>query len=112
MDPCWITPVSVERVIDGDTVDVTVTRTLRIRLKDCWAPEIDTPEGEGSFDCLYDLLIDDEGEPRRLMLKVDTDDDIKGMLSFGRVVGELYVGGKNVSELMVKAGHATEKKNG
>ena len=35
----FTTKAKVTRVIDGDTVDVEITRKVRLRLKDCWAPE-------------------------------------------------------------------------
>ena len=35
----FTTKEKVTRVIDGDTVDVEITRKVRVRLKDCWAPE-------------------------------------------------------------------------
>ena len=112
LEPCWITECETKRVIDGDTVDVTVTRTLRIRLKDCWAPENGTPEGNKSSSALRKMI-----ECKKLKLKVTTDEDVKSMLTFGRVVGELYVddgngNDVNVSEVMVDAGLATETKNG
>jgi len=38
----WTTRASIERVIDGDTLDVTICRRVRVRLLDCWAPELRT----------------------------------------------------------------------
>ena len=38
----FTTKATVVRVIDGDTVDVSITRRLRVRLQDCWAPETRT----------------------------------------------------------------------
>ena len=38
-DPGWTTRGVISRVIDGDTVEVEITRKIVVRLRDCWAPE-------------------------------------------------------------------------
>ena len=44
-------PGNVLDVHDGDTVTVEVKRTLRIRLLDCWAPELRDAGGLEAIAC-------------------------------------------------------------
>lgn len=37
--PSWTTRAKVLRVIDGDTVEVEIRRTVRVRMLGCWSPE-------------------------------------------------------------------------
>ena len=56
------TDVKLVKVIDGDTVDVEITRKVRVRLLDCYAPETrtrDTAEKVKGFESkkyLHDML--------------------------------------------------------
>ena len=56
-DPGWTTRGVISRVIDGDTVEVEITRKIVVRLRDCWAPEkrID-PSIQGEIDRNEQLL--------------------------------------------------------
>ena len=40
----WTVPVRVVQVYDGDTVVVEITKRVRVRLLDCWAPEVRTKD--------------------------------------------------------------------
>ena len=118
------TAVKVVRVIDGDTVDVEITRTIRVRLLDCWAPETRTkdPEekakGYESKKYLHNLLkqvfYNDLAARKQkkvaLFIPADEQGELKDNFSFSRVLGRLFVSGEDVSELMIKAGKATRTK--
>ena len=118
------TECKVIRVIDGDTVDVEITRTLRIRLLDCWAPETrskdvaEKAKGIESKKYLNALLTQKfyndlaARKPKKVTLFIPADEkgEIKDNFTFSRVLGRLFVGGQDVSELMVNAGKATETK--
>lgn len=115
------TDCKVVRVIDGDTVDIEITRTLRIRLLDCWAPETrskDPAEKAKGFESkkyLHNLLKEKfyndlaARKPKKVTLFIPADEkgEVKDNFSFSRVLGRLFVGGQDVSELMVTAGKAT-----
>jgi endonuclease YncB( thermonuclease family) len=109
--PCWQTEAEVTRVIDGDTVEVQIVRNIRVRLKDCWAPETRTRDedekrrGKESRRYLEGLI-----DGRTVLLRVETDRDVGEMLTFGRVVGEIYLNREDIGDLMVRSGHATKKK--
>jgi endonuclease YncB( thermonuclease family) len=118
------TDVKVVRVIDGDTVDVAITRTIRVRLLDCWAPETRTKDpkekvkGYESKKYLHDMLTqvfyNDLAARKKkqvtLFIPADEQGEIKDNFTFSRVLGRLFVGGEDVSELMVKDGKATKTK--
>tara|TARA_R110002051_G_scaffold268831_1_gene328872 strand:- start:809 stop:1243 length:435 start_codon:yes stop_codon:yes gene_type:complete len=118
------TDVKVVRVIDGDTVDVAITRTVRVRLLDCWAPETRTKDpaekakGYESKKYLHDMLTqvfyNDLAARKKkkvtLFIPADEQGEIKDNFTFSRVLGRLFVGGEDVSELMVKNGKATKAK--
>ncbi len=101
----WTTLAKVVRVIDGDTVDVVISKRVRIRLEDCWAPERRNPGGAESTAHLR-MLVDGKD----VTLHIPGDDDIRRLITFGRFVGRLYVDGQDVSRLQVEAGHATESR--
>jgi endonuclease YncB( thermonuclease family) len=115
------TDVKVVRVIDGDTVDVSITRTIRVRLLDCYAPETRTKDskekvrGHESKKYLYDMLTqvfyNDRAARKQkqvtLFMPADDKGELKDNFTFSRVLGRLFVNGEDVSELMVEAGKAT-----
>jgi endonuclease YncB( thermonuclease family) len=111
----FTTKANVSRVIDGDTVDVTITRKIRVRLKDCWAPETRTRDsnerqkGIASKKHLEKLLR--KNKHVVLHIPADKEGDIKDIFTFGRVVGYIFVDEQDVSSEMVSVGHATRKKH-
>ena len=119
------TDVKVVRVIDGDTVDVAITRTVRVRLLDCWAPETRTKDPEEKVrgyeskkylnNLLKQVFYNDVAARKRkkitLFIPADEQGELKENFSFSRVLGRLFVDGEDVSERMVEAGKAL-KTNG
>ena len=105
---------SVVNVVDGDTVDVEVTRTIRVRLKDCWCPETRTRDleekkkGLAAKDHLMRLLEDNNDVV--LFIPADSDGDIKDVFTFNRVLGYIFINSEDVSSRMVTDGHATAEK--
>lgn len=103
----------LERVIDGDTVDVSLLIPFRVRLLDCWAPELhgtDRDVGAMAKQMLQDLV------PRgtRLIVQVPTGqaDSADDVLSFGRVLGNVWRehDDLSLSEQMVATGLATKER--
>lgn len=43
-EPAWTTTAKLVSVYDGDTVTVEIARRFRVRIVDCWAPELDDPD--------------------------------------------------------------------
>ena len=118
------TKVVVTNVVDGDTIDVQIIKTIRVRLKDCWCPETRTRDleekekGLAAKAHIKTLLGEQElyfGESKYkqaiLHIPADEDDDIKDILTLNRILGYIFVDGQDVSSKMVADGHATKTKN-
>lgn len=108
--PGWTTPATVIRVIDGDTVEIEVRRTLKVRLLDCWAPERSDPGGAESTEHLRALI---EATDNEVILHVPlTSARVEDAWTFGRVLGALWpahpIDGDNrsLSTQQRAAGHA------
>ena len=114
------TKAVVKEVYDGDTVVVTIQKDFRVRMLDCWAPEIKTrnPEekkrGEESRNFLKSLVnIDDE-----VIVEIHITERIQDSFTFGRVLAYLWKDidgdGKldDVSDVIIQKGFATKTKKG
>ena len=113
--PIGITTVgTVTNVVDGDTVDVEIKRTIRVRLKDCWCPETrtrDLKEKEKGLAAKKHLsnLLEDSKEVV-LFIPADSEGDIKDVFTLNRVLGYIFIDSEDVSSRMVTDGHATAQK--
>jgi len=92
----------VVRVIDGDTVVLLTAgnKQERIRLNDIDAPEKGQPYSEASRIFLSDMIA---GKTVRV--------EYKGRDRYRRILGTIFIGGKNVNEEMVRAGLAWKYQN-
>lgn len=119
-EPSWTTRGEVIAVHDGDTLTIRVTRDIRVRLLDAWAPEtkVDNrlPEsqraaekaaGIKSRDALTALAL---GKP--VILQVPTSEDLLRSTTMGRVLGRVWLEGddESLSEKQVRNGNATKEK--
>lgn len=103
----WTTNADLVRVIDGDTIVVEVRRTLKVRLKDCWAPERSHADGPASTANLKRLLGDG---PVVLHVPVESG-EVEDIWTFGRVLGTVWRADyphRSVNEVQVAEGFATE----
>lgn len=108
--PAFTVPCRIVYVVDGDTVDVEYTTKIRVRLRDCWAPEMkgpQRPDGLLSKAAMQAYVDHAEGQG---VLSVP----LPAELTFGRVVGDVWLRGddETVSERMCVGGFATKTKQG
>ena len=106
--PQIVIPAVVRAVHDGDTVTAEVTVRLNVRLLDCWAPEVtgrEKAEGLKSKARLTELVDGKQG-----VLTIPFGNDLGDSFTFGRVLGRLWIDGKDVSETMVAEKFATKEK--
>lgn len=110
----------VVRVIDGDTVVVETTLQHTVRLLDCWCAETRTRDLDEKKKGLrakkhIQELLDDCDNKVRLHVP-GHDGQLSKLTTIGRVLGRLWRvrhGGpehRDISRLMVQAGHATAEK--
>ena len=116
---CWNYRVhSVDRVVDGDTIDVTfdlgfdLLKKERVRVAGVDTPEKRTRDKEekklGLDATLWmeDKLEDVKNSGESLMIRTELDKGATG--KYGRLLGWIYVGNAGVSlnELMIAEGYA------
>lgn len=106
-------PCIVRRVIDGDTVIVSIPgsqRQWRIRLLDCWAPELSTEAGQAAKRAAEELVADAD----KLSVFVPAPANAVAPLSIltmGRVLGHVFLRtDETLSEAMVARGLAVKEK--
>jgi micrococcal nuclease len=86
----------VVRIADGDTITILVDRKqVRVRLSTIDAPERGQDFSQRSRQALADLVFCKE-------VRIET----HGKDRYGRVIGDVFVGGKPVNEIMVREGWA------
>ena len=128
-------------VLDGDTIEVNVTRvsilgitvsadhisrTVRVRLLDCWAPETRTRDleekkrGLAAKAYMEELVL---AEEVHVEIPIEKNAKFGDSMSMGRVLGRVFlphiviaeaVDGLETGEVavaMVAAGHATKEKS-
>lgn len=113
-EPGITAPATVVSVYDGDTVTVQVAYTMRVRLLDCWAPEIkgtEKPDGLVSKAALEAML--PPGTPVIVHIPVTANGDIGKSITLGRVLANIWTTEhpeESVSERMVAGKFATISK--
>lgn len=102
-------------VIDGDTVKVSVTKEYKIRLIDCWAPEITGKNKEAglkSKQYLESLI--KAGDV--VIIEIPTTNRFEDSISLDRMLGYVWKdtnndgSHENISDLIVRSGYATKTK--
>jgi endonuclease YncB( thermonuclease family) len=87
-------PIKVTEVHDGDTAKVSVTFDLTVRYANCWAPELKQPDGPKSADRAKEAV----GKAGRLFVDLSNVRNLADALTFGRVIGEIWLDGQQESE--------------
>ena len=106
----WTTQAKLVRVLDGDTIEVEVSRRFKVRLLECWAPERHHNDGPASTQNLEMLL----GGEAPVIVHVPVESgDIEDVWTFGRVLGTVWradTRGESVNAAQVRQGFATREK--
>lgn len=103
-------PCNVVQVYDGDTVTVDVTIRCRVRLIDCWAPELREAGGRESQKHLAQMAL---GKSGTLYIPTAEARHVGELFSFDRIVGRVWIDGEliDLSQRMVAEGHATKTRS-
>lgn len=122
---CWNYKVSkVDRVVDGDTIDVTIELGFDLSIKQrVRVAGVDTPEkrtrnlvekklGKDATYWLEDKLDDAFNDGFGLTIRTELDKGATG--KYGRLLGWIYVGSevRSLNEQMVEEGYAWEYDGG
>lgn len=102
------------RVLDGDTIEVEVRHTMRVRMLQCWAPESRTKDlaekarGLAAKNHLIDVIGDQEQARLLIPLKAD----LGNSTTLGRVLGYVWLQGddKSLSQHQADGGFAATTK--
>jgi len=105
-------------VYDGDTLSVEIVLRSRVRLRDCWAPEIAgrgvTPAEKERGLAARDHLRETIGPlpaPARLVIPLGAAQTVGELFSFDRLLGDVFAGPpdrlRSLAETQIEAGHAT-----
>jgi len=106
-------PCKVTKVYDGDTVTVELKIKVRVRLLDCWAPEIRTKDAEEKrrgIESKQRMIELADGKHGVLVVPLSGVDRLDDIFTFGRLLGRIYIDGEDVSAVMVRDGFATKTK--
>ena len=118
--PSWTTKAVVTEVHDGDTLTVEITRKIRVRLLDAWAPEVKAdnrlPESKRAAEKAAGIAARENLKAlalgKEVVLQVPTDEDLLKATTMGRVLGTVWLEGsdKSLNQLQVEGGFATREK--
>lgn len=121
--------IEITEVYDGDTLTGVVKIPVRIRMLDCWAPELNPRhvldgqrrsdkdlqrERERAEKSRDSLALIAEGKNGTAFIPWDHADRVDDVLTFGRVLAHVWVDGqeKTLSRQQVEAGLASSTKGG
>ena len=107
-------PVRIERILDGDTIEVAVKDSSyrwKIRVIDCWAPELSTPEGRAAQEAAIKLAGSAKTVHVHLPLPKRPSNLLGSLITFDRLLGHVWLDDtRSFATEMVAAGHATREK--
>ena len=99
----WCTKGKVVRVIDGDTLDIEISRVIRIRLLSIDTPELNTVEGKEAAAFVKDLL--EKQEDITLFIPSQQDLHLTHVLTLNRVLGRIFLDdGSDLSDRLKEGG--------
>lgn len=99
-----LTNLQVERVLDGDTIELSITRKFKIRVRNLDTFEINTDKGKEAKSFLQALLSLRDPPDIAVFIPSNDPDKLLDFHSFDRVVGDIIANGIDVATEMKKAG--------
>ena len=95
----FTTLAKTERVIDADTIEVSITRKIKVRLLGVNAPELSTEEGKFFKEVMQNLLKDSDNIT--LFIPSKNPDKLMDFNTFDRVVGTIWLkNGEKLNDLI------------
>lgn len=97
----YTVPVTVSRVIDGDTLEVSIVKKINVRLLNCYMPEVKGKNKElGLLAKEYMIRLLENS--KEVILHIPGEENLSNDFTFGRVLGRIYIDGEDLSEIMNK----------
>lgn len=101
-EPGLMIPVSYVRAVDGDTVEVEIRRTFNVRLRDIDVFERNTDEGVEATEFVDTVM--NFCDDILVFIPTNNPDKLMDITSFERIVGDIYVNGKLLQDLLKSKG--------
>ena len=106
LEPGLMLPVTFVRAVDGDTIEVEIRRTFKIRLRDIDVAEKNTVKGAEAKAFVGGLMSEDEDV--LAFIPTNNPDKLMDITSFERIVGDLYVSGELLQDTLREEGYGNE----
>ena len=103
LEPGLTLPVEYVRAVDGDTIEVEIRRTFKLRLRDINAPEKNTDEGVEATEFVDGVLCD--GDSILVFIPTNSPDKLMDITSFERIIGDIYVDEELLQDLLREQGY-------
>ena len=110
----FCSPVKITRVIDGDTIEVELTRKFNVRLvhendegKQFNCPERNTEEGQEVKKYVENILSSDA--VITLFIPSNEADKLMDVNSFNRILSEIWVDDERLTDILLERGYGELK---
>ncbi len=104
------------KVIDADTVDVEIKRIVRVRLSHPNDKKLDFNAAEkntlAGMNAKTYLSLISMGRPITVFFPAKSPEILLDNTSFNRIIGEIWLGGKRLTQTLLEAGYAKLSKRG
>lgn len=90
------------RALDGDTYEFEVVRRFKVRLLGIDTPEMNTEEGKNYKKIAREIL--EKAQEVVIFIPSGTNLELVDINSFNRLLGEVYVDGKSMKDLLMPLG--------
>ena len=101
--------VNYVKAIDGDTIEFSLTRNFRIRVRDIDCPERSTEKGIEALEFVDDLFCSIFDSEIRIFIPTNNPIKLIDFLSFERIVGDIYLKDNNLAEILKEHGYEKHK---
>jgi len=106
LEPGLMIPVNYLRTVDGDTVEVEIKRKFKVRLRDI--DIVEKKESRGQEATEFVQLVLGYSDNVLVFIPTNNPDKLMDITSFERIVGDIYVSGENLAELLRDKGFEKE----
>ena len=102
LEPGLMIPVNFLRAVDGDTVEVEIRRKFNVRLRDIDIIEKRDPGGKEATEYVQTVM--EFAKDIMIFIPTNSPEKLMDITSFERIVGDIYINGKNLKDLLKKKG--------